>query len=140
LIAQKLLDKVNVFCDGAARGNPGSAAIAYIIKDEKGTILKQESRCIGECSNNTAEYKAIIEGLKACSSFTRQEVTVFSDSQLAIKQINGIWRINYEHLRELYQEVRRTETVFKKVTYIHKLRTNHDLREVDRLVNEVLDS
>ena len=138
--SKNLLKRVQVFCDGAARGNPGSAAIAYLIKDETDTILKQERKRIGDCTNNVAEYKAIIEGLKACSNFTRESVTVFSDSQLAIKQINGIWKINYEHLEELYRQVKKAETIFKKVTFIHKLRNNKDIMEVDRLANEALDS
>ena len=89
---QKKLNKVYVYCDGASRRNPGPAAIAFIIKDENGNVLKQGKKCIGDSTNNTAEYKAIIEGLGACSSFTRKEVIVCSDSQLAISQINRIWR------------------------------------------------
>lgn len=137
---KKKSQKVFVYCDGASRGNPGSAAIAYTIKDENGVLLKQYSECIGDCTNNIAEYKAIIEGLSTCSSFTRTEVVVCSDSQLAITQINKSWRINKEHLKKLYEEVKNKETMYEKVTYIHKMRTNQNLKEVDKLVNDALNT
>ncbi|MFX1297002.1 MAG: ribonuclease HI family protein [Promethearchaeota archaeon] len=136
----KKLNKVFVYCDGASRGNPGSAAIAYIIKDKDGHILKQANKHIGECTNNIAEYKAIIEGLNACSSFTRNEVILCSDSNLAIKQISKIWKINKDHLKKLYFEVKNKESLFNKVTFIHKLRANENIKEVDKLVNKALDS
>jgi len=134
--------KIYLYCDGASRGNPGPAAIAYLIKDEADNILQQESKRIDKCTNNAAEYKAIIEGLRACQDFNPAEVIVCSDSQLAINQINKRWRINIENLKELYLEVKKIEQLFIKGTiiYIQKPRSNKNLRAADKLANMALDS
>ena len=133
-------NKIYLYCDGASRGNPGPAAIAYLLKDEVDNILQKESKPINKCTNNVAEYRAIIEGLKACHNFNPAEVIVCSDSQLAINQINKRWRINIEHLKELYLEVKKIEQLFIKVTYIQTARSNKNLREADKLANIALDS
>jgi ribonuclease HI len=132
--------KIYLYCDGASRGNPGPAAIAYLIKDEAGNILKQESKRIPDCTNNTAEYKAIILGLKACHNFTSAEVIVCSDSNLAINQINKKWKINVQNLKELFSEVKEDEQSFRKVIYLQKSRSDKNLIEADKLANMALDS
>ena len=137
---EKRYNKVYLYCDGASRGNPGPAAIAYLIKDDADTILQQESERIGVCTNNAAEYKAIIQGLRACRNFTSTEVIVCSDSLLCINQINKKWKINIESLQELYLEVKKIEQTFAKVIYLQKSRSNKNLRDADKLANIALDS
>jgi ribonuclease HI len=132
--------KVYLYCDGASRGNPGPAAIAYLIKDDADNLLRQKSERIQDCTNNTAEYKAIIQGLKACRNFTSEEVIVCSDSQLSINQINKKWKINVERLKELFTEVKKIEKTFAKVIYLQKSRSDKNLREADKLANIALDS
>ncbi len=136
---QEKFEKVNLYCDGASRGNPGRAAIAYIIKDGNGNLLKQKAEYIGISTNNTAEYKAIIAGLRAASTFTQNTVWVHSDSNLAINQLNNRWKINKDHLKDLYQEVKKIEKQFNKVFYTQKPRTDENLIEADQLANEALD-
>ena len=59
-----MTDTLTVFCDGGARGNPGPAAAAFVIKDPQGKILGQAGCFLGKATNNVAEYQGVIEALK----------------------------------------------------------------------------
>jgi ribonuclease HI len=99
------VSKVTIFTDGAARGNPGPAAIGAILKDEKGNPVASISRCIGQTTNNQAEYRAIIAALEKAFGLGARQVTLYSDSELVVKQIIGQYKIKNTALRPLYQEV-----------------------------------
>lgn len=138
--SEQKYNTIYLYCDGASRGNPGPAAIAYLIKDEAGTILQKDSKRIPDCTNNTAEYNAIIWGLRACHRFTSTEVIVCSDSNLTINQINRKWKINVQNLITLFFEVKKEEQSFNKVVYLQKSRYDKNLIEADKLANMALDS
>ncbi len=97
--------KVTIFTDGAARGNPGPAAIGAVIRDETGNVLDTVSRCLGTKTNNQAEYYAIIAALETAISLGARQVEIFSDSKLVVEQICGRYKIKNTALRPLYQEV-----------------------------------
>ncbi|MFX1554793.1 MAG: ribonuclease HI, partial [Promethearchaeota archaeon] len=78
---------LKIYTDGAARGNPGPAAYAFLLVHND-TIIHQGFGYIGTVTNNTAEYKAIVNALKAAEKFHRGHLQVFSDSKLAVQQIN----------------------------------------------------
>ena len=63
-----MLERLMLYSDGGARGNPGPAAIAYLAVTEAGQIIKADSRFIGEATNNQAEYKALIAALEFAES------------------------------------------------------------------------
>ena len=98
-------NKVIIHTDGAARGNPGPAAIGVIIKDENGKLLARISRGIGTTTNNQAEYQAIITALEKAISLSILQVALKSDSELVVNQINGQYKIKNTGLRALYQRV-----------------------------------
>jgi ribonuclease HI len=98
-------NKVVIYADGAARGNPGPAAIGVIIKDEAGNILDKISKRLGVTTNNQAEYQAIIVGLEKAIGLGAKNVRVMSDSELVVKQMNGHYKIKNTALRPLYQQV-----------------------------------
>jgi len=131
--------KIYVNCDGGSRKNPGPAAIGVVIWDENHKPLKKFKECIGDTTNNVAEYKALIKSLELAVKYTRKEVHIFMDSELVIKQINGFYRIKADHLLPLYQEVKKNEQNFQKVVYNHVTRNNRYQIEADKLVNEALD-
>jgi ribonuclease HI len=91
--------------DGASRGNPGPAAIGVTIRGGDGQLLASISRRIGVTTNNQAEYRAIIAGLEKAVSLGARRVLVRSDSELMVKQIQGLYKIKNVGLRPLYQEV-----------------------------------
>lgn len=134
----KFIDNVKLFTDGACKGNPGPGGIGIVIIDGDGTELWRCNECIGDCTNNVAEYKAIITGLNQCAKFTRKKVTCFSDSQLVVRQMNGAYRIKAPHLLDLFKIVKQAETPFEEVIYTHVNRENPFIKKADRLANEAL--
>jgi ribonuclease HI len=128
-----------IFSDGGARGNPGPAAIAFVVLSSEGKVLMKNSRFIGEHTNNQAEYEALIAALEAAIELHAVEVTCHLDSELVTKQVNGEYRVKNSELRKLWNEVRELSRYFKKVSFISVRRTNVYIQEADALVNEALD-
>jgi ribonuclease HI len=126
-----------IYTDGASRGNPGPGAIAFIIAKE-GKIVMKHKHFIGRCTNNVAEYRALISALERAKKLSK-EIRCFSDSKLMINQLKGEYKVKKPHIRELFQRAKALEKNFEKVEYVHVNRTNHGIKMVDRMVNEVLD-
>ena len=131
------VNKVIIYADGAARGNPGPAAIGATLKDEKGNLITQISRRIGITTNNQAEYQAIITALKKAISLGARQVELKSDSELVVKQINGRYKVKKTALRTLYQKVIQLIGSLDGFTITHVSREQN--READKLANEALD-
>lgn len=131
--------RIYVNCDGGSRKNPGPAAIGVVIWDEEHNKIEEYKECIGDATNNTAEYKAVIKALELCAKHTRNEVHLFTDSELVVKQINGVYRIKKEHLQHLFHEVKKSEQIFKKVVYNQVPRRNKFQVHADKLVNDALE-
>lgn len=134
-----MIRKIYVNADGGARRNPGPAAIGIVICDENREIIDRYKECIGEATNNVAEYKALIKALQLAAKHTRGEVHVFMDSELVIKQMNEVYRIKAPHLLKLFQEVKNYERTFSKIVYNHVTRNNKHQVKADALVNQALD-
>jgi ribonuclease HI len=132
------INKVTIYTDGAARGNPGPAAIGVIIKDETGSTIATISRHLGATTNNQAEYRAIIAALEKAVALGARQVVLKSDSELVVKQINGLYKIKNTALRPLYQKVvvliGSLETF--SISYIPRERN----AAADALANKALDS
>jgi len=103
------------------------------------TVIHKGVGYIGTATNNTAEYKAIINALKAVEKFHRGHIQVFSDSNLAVQQINRKWKINYPHLSELCNEVYQLCQKYEKVEFFHVSRKNPNIQKCDELCNSQLD-
>ena len=131
-------DILKIYTDGAARGNPGPAAYAFMFVHND-AIIHKGFGYIGTATNNTAEYKAIINALKAAEKFHRGHIQVFSDSNLAVQQINKKWKINYPHLSELCSEVYQLCEKYEKVEFFHVGRNNSYIQQCDKLCNSQLD-
>jgi len=131
-----VIRKVQLYTDGGSRGNPGAGSIGIVICTESNVIIHEFAECIGHCTNNQAEYKALIKGLDLCAKYTRGEVLCFSDSELLVKQMNGIFRIKNDILRELFHNVNRNTSVFTKVTFQHVTRNNQRIARADKLLND----
>lgn len=128
---------VKLYTDGAARGNPGEAAIAFIITDG-GKELQRHNERIGIATNNVAEYTALIKGLEAAAKYAK-EIEVLSDSQLVIRQMRGLYRVKEKHLRELFRKAKEMESLFANVSYRSVSRSDSVISRVDKLANEALD-
>jgi ribonuclease H / adenosylcobalamin/alpha-ribazole phosphatase len=130
--------KVRLFTDGGARGNPGPAAYGYVIEAEDGTVLAAHGEAIGVATNNVAEYSALVAGLAKAAELQIPEVEVVSDSELLVKQMQGVYRVKNEALRALSLEASRHARAVGKVTYTAVRREHNKL--ADQLVNDALDS
>jgi probable phosphoglycerate mutase len=130
--------KARLWTDGGARGNPGPAAYGYVLEAENGTVLAAHGEAIGVATNNVAEYRALLEGLRKAVEVGVEELEVVSDSELLVHQMRGEWKIKNEALRVLWDEAHAAADRIGKVRYTAVRREHNEL--ADRLVNEALDA
>ena len=130
--------RATLYTDGGARGNPGPAAYAYVLETDDGTVLDARGERIGVATNNVAEYRALVEGLRAAARASVDELEVVSDSELLVKQMRGEYRVKNAALRELSLEAARIGRSIGTVRYRAVRREHNEL--ADRLVNEALDA
>jgi ribonuclease HI len=135
----KRVEKIRIVTDGASRGNPGPAAIAYGIYDENWNRLRENKEYIGSATNNEAEYRALVEALDCATKHCRQEIEHYSDSELVIKQLSGEYRVKAKNLKPLIEEVFNKRQYFSLVTHKHLPRSNPRIQRIDDLVNQELD-
>jgi ribonuclease HI len=128
-----------IYSDGGARGNPGPAAIAFLIISENGQVLTINSRYIGSHTNNQAEYKALIAALESAVALNTEEVICHLDSQLVVKQLTGEYTVKNSELKKLWNKVWELNRHFKKVRFVSVPRTNIQIQKADALVNQALD-
>ncbi|MGH3051890.1 MAG: reverse transcriptase-like protein [Gaiellaceae bacterium] len=129
--------KVRLYTDGGARGNPGPAAAAYVLEAEDGTVLDARGETIGVATNNVAEYRALVAGLRKARDLGLDDVEVVSDSELLVKQMNGEYRVKNAALIELSLDAAHLAGEIGRVRYRAVRRAENEL--ADRLVNEALD-
>ena len=130
--------KARLSTDGGARGNPGPAAYGYVLETEDGTVLAAHGEAIGVATNNVAEYRGLVEGLRKAAELQVDELEVVSDSELLVHQMRGDWKVKNDALRELWSEANDLERKLGKVTYTAVRREHNEL--ADSLVNEALDA
>jgi ribonuclease HI len=129
---------LTIHTDGASRGNPGDAAFAYVIERDGQTPI-EEADCLGQMTNNQAEYIALIRALeRALELGTHHRVIVHSDSELMVKQMNGEYRVKNEELRGLYEQACALRGRFEGPVTIRHVRREQNKR-ADKLCNEALD-
>lgn len=130
---------LHLFTDGGSRGNPGEAAIAWIVEDPlKGTVLTQGGKTIGVETNNVAEYRALIEGLRAAKHYQPNRLICHLDSELVVRQLNGEYQVKMPSLKSFVEEVRALASDLPDVVFAHIPR--EDNYRADKLVNEALDA
>lgn len=136
--------KLIINTDGASRGNPGKAAAAWIIKDSAGNLQEKCGKSLGICTNNEAEYTALIEALKHTKTLltmNHEPITnllIKSDSLLMVSQLTGKWRIKDRELQQKVMEVKKLERELGcKINYMHVPRELN--READAEANRILD-
>jgi ribonuclease HI len=130
--------KMILHTDGGARGNPGPSAAGVVLSNSKKKVVKELGSYLGICTNNEAEYKALILGLEAAKKAGAKEVKSYLDSELIVKQLNGEYKVKSPNMKKLWLEVQDQMKAFEKITYAHVFREKNV--DADRLVNEVLDA
>jgi ribonuclease HI len=127
----------SVYVDGASRGNPGQAGAGVVIKDVKGNVIKMVKRRLGVTTNNIAEYRALIMGLREAKRLGLSRIKVFADSELVVKQVKGDYRVKNEGLRPLYSEAMHLVEGLDGFEIRHITRDKN--AEADRLANLAMD-
>jgi phosphoribosylglycinamide formyltransferase-1 len=131
-------DKIIAHIDGGSRGNPGPAAAGFVLKDSSGTQLLAKACIIGRTTNNVAEYTSLVKALEAARKIGAEQLVVFSDSELLVKQINGQYRVKSELIKPHYQQAVSLLNRFKSWNVRHITRDKN--KQADSLVNQALDT
>lgn len=127
-----------LYCDGASRGNPGPSAIGAVgYRHGESAAAIQVSERIANTTNNQAEYKALIAGLRAVLAEGGKSVEIRMDSELAVRQINGEYKVKNPGLKELHSEAK---GLLEKISWKIRHVPREQNKEADRLANEALDS
>jgi len=124
---------VTLYIDGASKGNPGHAGIGVRI-ETGGEVLQEFGGYIGRATNNAAEYRALLRGLQMARDLSAECVSVRSDSELVVKQMNGSYRVKNAALLPLYREARALCRAFQSFDIKHIPRSANV--EADRLANK----
>lgn len=133
--------KLKIFTDGGSSGNPGPAAVgAVVLGDDDNCFVKRLGKKIGLTTNNVAEYTGIIEALRfvlSLDNFSIEEINFFSDSQLVVNQLKGIYRIKDPNLKQLVKEVRSLEEKLNTDIKYHLIPREMNT-EADKIVKSLL--
>ena len=129
--------RFKVAIDGGSRGNPGPAAWGIAILDEQGGRVEGHAGHIGHATNNVAEYRALLEALALAIEREADDVEIFADSELVVRQIQGRYRVKNESLKVLYAEAVRLIARLPEFRIVHVRREKN--KHADRMVNLALD-
>lgn len=131
------VEELNVYTDGASRGNPGDAGIGVAVYDDRGNLLKEKSSYLGKTTNNIAEYTALLEGIKIALTLKTKKVKFYLDSELVVKQIKGLYKVKNEGLQLLYNQVIDQIKLFEQFSIEHIPREQN--KKADQLANQGID-
>jgi ribonuclease HI len=120
--------------DGAARGNPGPAGCGAFLRDPEGATRKKLCRYLGTTTNNVAEYEGLLMGLQSALDMGAKRVHIESDSELMVKQLNGLYRVRDEKLKALHRRALGLLEQFDSYRITHVRREQN--RIADKLANQ----
>jgi ribonuclease HI len=135
-MAKPMSETATMHIDGASRGNPGPAAYAVVLARPGHPVL-EEAETIGKATNNVAEYTALVEGLTLATELGVRKLSVFSDSELMVKQIKGEYRVKNQELLDLYTEARKLIGGLEAFQITHVRREQNS--RADAIGNDALD-
>jgi ribonuclease H / adenosylcobalamin/alpha-ribazole phosphatase len=131
-------EEVVVWADGGARGNPGPAGYGVVVASLDGEVLAELAEGIGWATNNVAEYRGVIAGLRQARALGARRVRVRADSLLVVNQQMGRWKVKNAGLRPLWAEAARLADGFERVVWEHVPRERN--RRADALANRAMDA
>ena len=130
--------KVVVHVDGGARGNPGPAAAGAVVFTADGQPLADAAESIGVATNNVAEYRGLLLGLKLARDLGARAVEVVNDSELVARQVNGVYKVKHPDMKPLHAAALRALGQFERWSIRSVPRAQN--ADADALVNEALDA
>ena len=125
-----------LFTDGASKGNPGPAGAGWVLINDLHSAPVKDCKFLGQATNNEAEYQALILGLQQALSCGIEEIRIHIDSELLVRQLNGLYRVKNPRLALLFHKVQEILLKFSKYDIMHIPREQN--READRMANEAI--
>jgi acyl dehydratase/ribonuclease HI len=136
--ATKLEGAYTANIDGAARGNPGPASYGVVLRRPDGKPLESLGKYIGRHTNNVAEYYALIAALDYAAANGIKRLRVYSDSQLIVNQIKGLYKVKHPDLRPLHERAKKQAATLEAFTIQYVPREQNG--DADALANAALDN
>jgi ribonuclease HI len=130
--------KVVVHVDGGARGNPGPAAAAAVVSAPGGEVLDEAAEAIGVATNNVAEYRGLLLGLRRARALGASDVDVVNDSELVARQVNGDYKVKHPDMKALHAAALQALGDFERWSIRSVPRAQN--ADADALVNQALDA
>ena len=131
--------KVFIYTDGACRGNPGHCALGvYVLNSKKEPIYEEGKYLESNNTNNFAEYKAVIYAIELSVKNKVENLHLFSDSELLVKQLNGEYKIKSPNIKPLFATCTKLLAQIPEYTFEHIRREKNSM--ADSLANEALDN
>ncbi|KAL9254988.1 hypothetical protein AKJ16_DCAP16777 [Drosera capensis] len=117
--------------DGASKGNPGQAGAGAVVRASDGSLICKLRQGLGTVTNNAAEYRAIILGLKYALEKGYKSVRAIGDSKLVCNQLNGVWKVKHQNMSDLHGEAKKLKDKFLSFEISHVLRalSRHTMKE-----------
>lgn len=129
--------RMRVYSDGAARGNPGPAGAGAVLVEPNGQVVDRIGKFLGVQTNNYAEYMGLLLGLKRARELGVNEVEIYADSELMIRQLGGRYQVKSPSLRPLYEEALELLNEFSRVKLVHVPREMNSA--ADEMSNRAID-
>jgi ribonuclease HI len=130
------MKELEIYIDGASKGNPGPSGVGAIIS-RSGVVIKNISSFIGDATNNIAEYTALIYALREAVLLKAESLEIKTDSQLLARQLNKIYKVKNANISGLYDQVVNLLASFKEVTILNIPREEN--KGADRLATEAVE-
>lgn len=125
--------KLEAYIDGGSRGNPGEAGLGVYLPG-----IARIAEYLGTGTNNYAEYSALLAALRFAVYSRCDELHVYADSELVVKQIRGEYEVRNENIRLLYESAQRWISLIPRFSIDHVRREHNS--EADKLANKAIDS
>lgn len=123
--------------DGGSRGNPGPAGAGVVLLKD-GEPVFAAGQYVGNCTNNVAEYRALVYGLERALAMGIKSLEVRGDSELVIRQMLGVYRVKHPDLQVLHGRAGELAKQIGDVVFVHNLRHHNTL--ADELANRAMDA
>ena len=130
--------KLTINIDGGSRGNPGPAGAGVVARDGAGNVLAARGVFLSYATNNVAEYTGLLRALETAHELGASDVTIVSDSELLVRQMNGQYRVKNEGLKPLFDQAGSLASQLPRVRYTHVRRELN--KDADRLANLAMNA
>lgn len=129
-------EKLIFYIDGASQGNPGESGVGVLMCDEDGKGIQRFKKYIGQATNNVAEYLALLIALQEAVKVRVRDIQIYSDSELLVRQVQGIYRVKDDKLKQLYSLFENLREYFRSFTIEYIDREKN--KEADKLATQAI--